>query len=231
MGKRFNHKQLYDQLRQACNYGFNVLLEGPADTGKTSLVQQVCADLGLKMKYYSAFTLDPFVDLVGLPTPIVREDGRRVLEFHRHDQINDAELVFFDELNRGHTKVLNAVLELIQFRTINGKLLPNLKAVFSACNPTNAEYQVTELDPALVDRFHVHLKFSNIPDHLWFEERYGRIGRALCDWWSLDLIPEQTILISPQHMAQLIEKDLEPECCQSEFSRYPPRIISFETKA
>lgn len=214
MAKELNHRQLLDRLRQAGKEGFNVLMEGPAGTGKTSLAQQVAQELGLKLKYYSASTLDPFVDLVGLPKPVTREDGTKALEFHRHEEINEAELVFFDELNRAHTKVMNAVLEMIQFGTINGDKLPKLKAVFAACNPADGEYQVTDLDPALIDRFHIHLRFGNAPDRCWFEEKYGQLGKALCDWWSVDLTPQQNVLISPrklEHIAMLIEKEFEPQ--------------------
>ncbi|MDF1814019.1 MAG: MoxR family ATPase, partial [Verrucomicrobiales bacterium] len=213
MAKELTHTQLLERLRQAGEQGFNVLMEGPAGTGKTSLVQQVSKELGLRLKYYSASTLDPFVDLVGLPTPVTREDGTRALEFHRHEEINEAELVFFDELNRAHTKVLNAVLEMIQFQTINGDPLPKLKAVFAAINPSDGDYQVTDLDPALVDRFHVHLKFGNAPDRSWFVEKYGATGKALCDWWSVDLVPEQSRTISPrklEHIAMLLGKGFDP---------------------
>ena len=213
MNNELNHRQLLEKLRRAGELGFNVLMEGPAGTGKTSLVQQVAKELDLRLKYYSASTLDPFVDLVGLPTPVVHDDGRRSLEFHRQDDINNAELIFFDELNRAHAKVLNAVLELIQFHTINGELLPHLIAVFAACNPADGDYQVTDLDPALVGRFHMHLKFGLEPDRRWFIEKYGDTGRILCDWRAADLEADQALLVSPrklEHMAMLIEKECDP---------------------
>ncbi len=170
MGKELTHRQLFEKLLRAGTLGYNVLMEGPAGTGKTTLVMEVAKKLGLRLKYYSASTLDPFVDLVGLPTPVVRKDGRLGLDFHRQDDINEAQLVFFDELNRAHAKVLNAVFEMIQFHTINGDPLPHLQAVFAACNPSDGDYQVTDLDPALVDRFHMHLHFGPNPDRAWFAE-------------------------------------------------------------
>ena len=229
MAKECNHQQLLQKLRRAAELGFNVLMEGPAGTGKTSLVLQIAAELGLILKYYSASTLDPFVDLVGLPTPVIREDGHRSLEFHRPDDINGAELVFFDELNRAHTKVLNAVLEMIQFHTINGERLPKLRAVFAACNPSNDDYQVTDLDPALVDRFHLHLKFGNHPDRTWFSEHYGTTGLALCDWWTLDLALDQQAIVSPrklEHMAKLIVSDCDPEdAIPDKFRKLPFHLL------
>lgn len=214
MSKQCDHGQLRQKLRRAGELGLSVLLEGPAGTGKTSLVLQVASELGLRLKYYSASTLDPFVDLVGLPVPVTRENGGRSLEFHRQTDLMQAQLLFFDELNRAHSKVLNAVLEIIQFQTINGDKLPHLRAIFAACNPAHDAYQVMELDPALVDRFQVHLKFGNAPDRTWFVDHYGVTGTALCDWWTLDLTAEQQALVSPrklEHMAKLHAAGCDPE--------------------
>jgi len=53
-------------------------------------------------------------------------------------------MLFFDELNRAHPKVLNAVFELVQFRSINGDKLPRLQCVIAAINPPGAGYHVQE---------------------------------------------------------------------------------------
>lgn len=137
--------------------GFNILLQGQHGVGKTMILNQACDSLGLKLKYYSASSLDPYTDLVGVPEFVTNENGDRVLRSVRPQEINDAEVVFFDELNRADTKVLNAVFELIQFKSINGEKLPNLKCVVAAQNPPDGEYTVDTLDPALADRFHICL--------------------------------------------------------------------------
>ena len=41
----------------------------------------------------------------------------------------------FDELNRAKPKVRNAVMELIQFRSINGIKFNNLRMIWAAINP------------------------------------------------------------------------------------------------
>ena len=40
-----------------------------------------------------------------------------------------------DEFSRAHKKVRNAVMELIQFKSINGRKFKNLKIVWAAINP------------------------------------------------------------------------------------------------
>lgn len=139
---------------------FNVLIQGKHGIGKTMVLTEACKNLGLNLKYYSASSLDPYTDLVGVPEFITNESGERVLRSVRPQEINDAEVVFFDELNRADPKVLNAVFELIQFRTINGEPLPNLKCVVAAQNPPEDEYHVESLDAALADRFQITLEIE-----------------------------------------------------------------------
>ena len=140
--------------------GFNILLQGQHGVGKTMILTEACKSLGLNLKYYSASSLDPYTDLVGIPEFITNEQGERVIRSVRPQEINDAEVVFFDELNRADPKVLNAVFELIQFRTINGEPLPNLKCVIAAQNPPDGDYTVDSLDPALADRFQICLEIK-----------------------------------------------------------------------
>jgi MoxR-like ATPase len=162
--------EIHDELVKAVKAGLNVLLIGPRGKGKTAVALAVARASGLQLKYFSASTLDPFADLVGIPFPVTDGDRKR-LEFVRPDSVNNAELLFFDELNRAHPRVLNAVFELIQFRSINGEPLPHLRSVIAAINPGNAGYQVSELDPGLVDRFHLYLVFDGNPERDWFIEQ------------------------------------------------------------
>ena len=86
----------------------------------------------------------------------------------------------FDELNRAHLRVLNAVLEIIQFKSINGELLPNLKMVWAAINPPESDYQVEDLDPALVGRFHMYVKIKAFLDMDFLKTRMTEdIAKAL----------------------------------------------------
>jgi len=144
-------------LQTYINNEFNILLQGQHGVGKTMILSQACENLGLKLKYYSASSLDPYTDLVGIPKFAQDENGKDIITSVRPQEINEAEVVFFDELNRADAKVLNAVFELIQFKSINGEKLPNLKCVIAAQNPPDGEYTVEPLDPALADRFHVCL--------------------------------------------------------------------------
>lgn len=164
----------------------NVMLIGLHGVGKTQAVLDLTAEKKINLKYYSCSTLDPYTDLVGVPDPVTGEDGRRELEMVRPRSVDEAEIIFFDELNRAHPKVLNAVLEIIQFRSINGEKLPNLRMVWAAINPPGQEYQVEELDPALVDRFDVFEDVAARPSADYLASRGIRpaVAKALVAWWN-----------------------------------------------
>lgn len=163
---------------------FNVLLVGLHGTGKTTAMKDLAAKAGLRFKYFSCSTLDPYTDLVGVPIPEKDEKGKSHLEMVRPRVIDEAQLVFFDEFNRADRQTMNAIFEIIQFRSINGEPLPNLRACWAAMNPPEGEYQVNDVDPALIDRFDVFLDITpqiSVPYMGKFMSL--RTAQALKVWW------------------------------------------------
>ena len=59
-----------DILEHAAINGFNVLLTGRHGVGKTALVNDVFNKLKWNWRYFSASTIDPWVDLVGIPQEV-----------------------------------------------------------------------------------------------------------------------------------------------------------------
>jgi MoxR-like ATPase len=205
--------ELSRELNRALEAGLNVLLEGPFGVGKSSIVFAVAAELRLRVQYFSASTLDPFADLVGIPVPVL-EDAQRRLLYVRPEYIAQAEVLFFDELNRAHPKVLNAVFEIVQFHSINGETLPRLRSVVAAINPASAGYHVQELDPALLDRFHLHLHVAFGPSLDWFVKHLGnKLGRALVAWHQSDLDEAQRKVVTNrrlEYIGRAIQAGVDP---------------------
>jgi hypothetical protein len=67
--------------------GFNVLFVGKHGVGKTAMIKECFTRNGLVLGetflYFSAATLDPWVDLVGVPKERVSEDGTPYLDLVR----------------------------------------------------------------------------------------------------------------------------------------------------
>src|SRR3990167_6921031 len=105
---------LQEKLFKYAENNLNVLLVGVHGIGKSMIVKDLAEKLKLKFKYFSASTMDFFTDLGGLPAP---NKDRGCLEFYRPKDVEEAEFIFFDEINRAHPRVLNAVLEIIQFKS------------------------------------------------------------------------------------------------------------------
>lgn len=167
-------------LEKYISSGLNILVTGEAGTGKTTMIQSAAKNLGWNMKYYSTSTLDPFADLLGIPVPNM---GRQTVDYFRPRELDNADIVFFDELNRADIMVLNAVFEIVQFKSINGEKLDKLKCVVAAINPVSSGYATRELDIALRDRFDLFLESAPEPSWEYFRGRYGeqyaRVGFEL----------------------------------------------------
>lgn len=167
------------QLKQYMDASKNILIAGEAGTGKTEMLKTAATELGLSMKYYSSSTLDPFADLVGIPVP---NTITRLVEYYRPREIDEAQVIFFDELNRADPKTINAVMEIIQFRSINGDPLKNLKCVVAAINPVDKGYNTEELDIAVRDRFDFFLNSEVVADYTFFKAKYGpAVARTAID--------------------------------------------------
>lgn len=187
---------------------YNVILRGKHGVGKTACIKQAFERNGLKWLYFSASTMDPWVDFIGVPKE-KEENGKTYLDLVRPKAFaeDEVEALFFDEFNRSAPKIRNAVMELIQFKSINGKKFNNLKIVWAAINPdektddgAELEYNVEPIDPAQLDRFHVIYDVPYNLDRKYFRDKYSeKIASAAYNWWA-DLTPELKKQVSPRRM-------------------------------
>lgn len=198
-------------LKRLAELDRNVLLVGTHGVGKTAMVKQLADDLGEQFLYLSGALLDPIVDMKGVPVP---DKERRLLDYYRDESFAQCEFLFIDELNRAHPRVLNAILEIVQFRSLNGRRLPHLKRIWGAINPPNGDYEVEELDPALADRFHAHVVVESAFPLTYLSERYDPAHVELVhQWWSGDLNTKQRVVATPrrcEYILQFMAADIAP---------------------
>lgn len=175
----------------------NVLLSGLSGIGKTLVVLDVFKKSGLNWKYFSGSTLDPHIDFIGVPKEI---DGKLKLIRPEHFDEENVEAIFIDEFSRSPKAIRNAIMELIQFKSINGIKFPKLKVVWAAINPYDDDhtYDVDRLDPAQKDRFHIQINVPYKIDIEYFKEKHGDLSVA-CEWW--EELPEKIKLeVSPRRL-------------------------------
>ena len=196
------------RLAQYLSNDYNVLMIGLHGIGKTETIKQLFTErFDNRWRYFSASTLDPWVDFVGIPKPVETEDGTYLdlirPKFIQNDEI---EAIFFDEFNRAPDKVINAVMELIQFKSINGHKLNNLKVIWAAINPEDEvdTYSVNHLDPAQLDRFHVHYQVPYEIDVDYFNNKYPSNGKIFVDWWN-SLPVDVKKSISPRRVDYIVD--------------------------
>jgi len=198
-----------NKLNQYFKLGKNVLLEGKHGTGKTSLVTEVFDKNCKNWLYFSGSTLDPWVDFIGVPKEIKRGNDY-VLSFVLPEKMSDdsVEAIFIDEYNRSHKKVRNGTMELIQFKSINGRKFPNLKVVWAAINPNDDDdeiYDVEALDGAQTDRFQVQIKVPFIPDYEYFVQKFGlKHTKSALEWWN-GMPDKAKKMVSPRRLDYALE--------------------------
>lgn len=196
-----------DKLKKYLDNGFNVLLEGTHGLGKTAVIKEIFESKNLNWKYFSASTMDPWIDFIGVPKTVTK-NGQDVLELVKPQEFanDEVEAIFFDEFNRAPAKVINAVMELIQFKSINGKKFNNLKVVWAAINPYDEEgtYSVEQIDAATKDRFHIQIQIPLELDTTYLIKTHGDISKPFIKWWN-ELPKDLKIQVSPRRLDYAIQ--------------------------
>ena len=162
----------------------SVLIRGKHGIGKSEVVKQVAMELSVETgKTYEFIDVrlsqKEVGDIIGLPrsldnftvTKFVFKDGKQVgqTETIQNVMVHDLPvwfprdkdscgILFLDELDRASREVQQAAFELVLDYRLNMTPLPDGWRVMSAINGDpdgQGNYQVLEMDPALLDRFFV----------------------------------------------------------------------------
>ena len=132
-----------------------VLLRGRHGVGKSQVVYQLAAEMGLPVIERRASQMTEG-DLVGLPSI----DGNRTTFNPPHwfkEACEEPSVLFLDEVDRATLEVRQGIFELTDSRKLNGHHLHPDTVVFAAINggEHGEQYQVNEMDPAELDRWSV----------------------------------------------------------------------------
>lgn len=135
-----------------------VFIWGPPGIGKSSLVQNFAAEVGLPCVSLLGSQLAP-EDLIGVPQIV---DGTSVFCPPRQIARKEPYVLFLDELNACSHEVMKAFYSLIHEKRIAEYHLPEGSIVVGAGNRTQDSSVVKAMPSALVNRLvHVHLRVSH----------------------------------------------------------------------
>ena len=127
-----------------------VLIQGPTGIGKSYLVKDIAAGLELPVVDRRLSQMSEG-DMVGLPE-LVDGTTRFCPPDWYAQACREPVVLFMDELNRATPEVIQAAFQIVLDRELNGHQLHPETRVFAAVN-VGAEYEVNEMDPALLRRF------------------------------------------------------------------------------
>lgn len=130
----------------------NIMLTGRHGIGKSEILTAYYAEKGMKVVALFLGQMSDPGDLIGLPDKSGEKTVFRPPYWFPLD--GKPIVLFLDELNRARPEVLQTIMDLALNRKLAGRDLPSGSRVIAAVNE-GEEYQLTDLDPALVSRFNV----------------------------------------------------------------------------
>lgn len=156
----------------------NIMIAGKHGIGKSVIIKKFFEAQGKKVVIcFCSQAADPG-DIIGLP---FKDNNTNKTEFALPwwFPTDDTPVVLFlDELNRARPEILQVVMDLTLNRKLAGKSLPKGSQIISAINEGD-EYQLTDLDPALVSRFNVYTFAPTTKDWIDWATRSGLDSRVV----------------------------------------------------
>lgn len=133
----------------------NVMLVGAHGIGKSEIIRDHYRCRSMKVVPFFLGQMSDPGDLIGLMNKDPDSGRSEFLPPAWWPADDEPIVLFLDELNRARPEILQSVMELALDKTLAGRRLPVGSVVISAVNDGD-EYQLTDLDPALVSRFNVY---------------------------------------------------------------------------
>ncbi|MCQ2589019.1 MAG: AAA family ATPase [Treponema sp.] len=143
----------------------NIMLVGKHGIGKSQILTEYYSKKGMQVITLFLGQMNDPGDIIGLPDKNEKTNKTEFLLPYWFPTDNKPIILFLDELNRARPEVLQTIMDLTLNRKLAGKTLPEGSRIVSAVND-GIDYQLTELDPALVSRFNIYEFDPTVDDWL-----------------------------------------------------------------
>lgn len=148
----------------------NIMLTGRHGIGKSQILTKYFEANGMTVKTLFLGQMSDPGDLLGLPNKDEATGKTTFMPPYWFPIDGKPIVLFLDELNRARPEILQTVMDLVLNRKLAGRALPEGSRIISACNDGD-EYQLTDLDPALVSRFNIYTFRPSVEEWLLWAER------------------------------------------------------------
>ena len=177
MSVKINARAL-ESLLAATPASQNIMLTGKHGIGKSQILEKFFTARGERVVILFLGQMSDPGDLIGLPR--LDETIGKTLFMPPYWFPTDGKpvVLFLDELNRARPEVLQTIMDLTLNRMLAGRKLPEGSRVISAVND-GEEYQLTDLDPALVSRFNIYEFKPSAQEWLLWASKAGLDSRVI----------------------------------------------------
>lgn len=179
---KINTKELSSHINKTIQIGGNIAIFGRRGTGKTEISKQEIKALGLHEQYLNISVMER-VDLGGYPNVFASQQGREFVNFlmpqFYEKMINGDKpvVLLLDEVDKADQSLWAPLLEITQFRSINGTPLTNLYATVMTGNLISEGGQRPSLP--LLDRAEKYLVEADATSWLAWAGKSGRIHPSI----------------------------------------------------
>ncbi len=189
----------------------NIMLVGKHGIGKSKIIEDFYHKKKMSLVSFFLGQMSDPGDLIGL----MHKDeisGRSIfMPPFWWPKDNNPIVLFFDELNRARPEILQSIMDLTLSKKLAGRKLPEGSIIISAINQ-GEEYQLTDLDPALISRFNIYEFAPTTEDWLIWADKNGIDDRII-----------EFIQKNPSFLDGDDKKDLYKDNFYSDLSKSPDR--------
>jgi hypothetical protein len=179
---KINTRELAEHINATIRIGGNIAIFGRRGTGKTEISKQEIKKLDFQEVYLNISVMER-VDLGGYPNVFAAQQGREFVNFLMPQfyelMINGKKpvVLLLDEVDKADASLWAPLLEIVQFRSINGIPLPNLHAIIMTGNLISEGGQRPSLP--LLDRSEKYLAEADVVSWMMWAGKSGLIHPSI----------------------------------------------------
>ncbi len=179
------------QLLDITSSDHNLMLVGRHGIGKSEILTDYYSKKGIPVVALFLGQMSDPGDLIGIPNKNEETGKTDFMPPYWFPLDGKPIVLFLDELNRARPEILQTIMDLALNRKLAGRKLPEGSRIISAVNAGD-QYQLTDLDPALVSRFNIVNFKPTVQEWLLWARKADVDGRVI------DFIQENQIWLDKE---------------------------------